>query len=136
LKLSYEVIYSSSFPVVYIWLVGLLHDLLFTQVSLISTHYAISFDSHYNENAHEYKYRVNSKKNSLINSGTLEKKLRTGMAQEVKIHYPCVWLTVFAGAYIAGYNELVFGCCQPGSTHARYVFGYLHADVEPGSHDT
>jgi hypothetical protein len=33
-------------------------------------------------------------------------------------------------------NELVFGCCQLDSTHARCVFGYLHADVEPGSHDT
>jgi hypothetical protein len=35
-----------------------------------------------------------------------------------------------------GYNELVFGCCQSGSTHARYVFGYMRADVEPDSHDT
>jgi hypothetical protein len=25
--------------------------------------------------------------------------------------YPCVWLPVFAGACIAGCNELVFGCC-------------------------
>jgi hypothetical protein len=33
-------------------------------------------------------------------------------------------------------NELVFGCCQLDSTRARCVFGYLHADVEPGSHDT
>lgn len=45
--------------------------LLFIQGSLISTHYAISFDSHYNENAHEYKYRVNRKKiiNQLRNAG-------------------------------------------------------------------
>jgi hypothetical protein len=27
-------------------------------------------------------------------------------------------------------------CCQPGSTHVRCAFGYLHADVESGSHDT
>jgi hypothetical protein len=52
------------------------------------------------------------------------------------IHLPCVWLHVFAGACIAGCNELVFGCCQPGSTRARYVFGYLRADVESGSHGT
>lgn len=49
---------------------------------------------------------------------------------------PCVCLSVFAGTCIVGYNEMVFGCCQPGSTRARCVFGYLRADVEPGSHDT
>jgi hypothetical protein len=49
---------------------------------------------------------------------------------------PCVWLPVFAGACIAGCNGLVFGCCQPGSTRVRCVFGYLRADVESGSHDT
>jgi hypothetical protein len=49
---------------------------------------------------------------------------------------PCVWLPVFVGACVAGCNELVFGCCQPGSTRARCVFGYLHADVESDSHDT
>jgi hypothetical protein len=49
---------------------------------------------------------------------------------------PCVWLHVFAGACIVGCNELVFGCCQPGSTRARCVFGYLRVDVEPGSHDS
>jgi hypothetical protein len=27
----------------------------------------------------------------------------------------CVCLLVFAGACIAGCNELLFGCCQPGS---------------------
>jgi hypothetical protein len=43
---------------------------------------------------------------------------------------------VACGACIVGCNELVFGCCQPGSTRARCVFGYLRADVEPGSHDT
>jgi hypothetical protein len=53
-----------------------------------------------------------------------------------RLYYSCVWLSVFAGACIAGCNELVFGCCQPGSTRARYVFGYLHADVESSSHDT
>jgi hypothetical protein len=49
---------------------------------------------------------------------------------------PCVWLPVFACACIAGCNELMFGCCQPGSMRARCVFGYLLADVESGSHDT
>jgi hypothetical protein len=51
-------------------------------------------------------------------------------------HILCIWLPVFAGACIAGCNELVFDCCQLGYTHARYVFGYLRADVELGSHDT
>jgi hypothetical protein len=49
---------------------------------------------------------------------------------------PCVWLPVFAGACIAGCNELVFGCCQSGSTRAMCVFGYLRTDVELGLHDT
>jgi hypothetical protein len=53
-----------------------------------------------------------------------------------RLHLPCVWLPIFAGVCIAGYNELVFGCCQPGSTHAKYVFGYLRADVKTDSHDT
>jgi hypothetical protein len=48
----------------------------------------------------------------------------------------CVWLTLFVGACIARCNRLVFGCCQLGSTHARYMFGYLRVDVKPGSHDT
>jgi hypothetical protein len=56
--------------------------------------------------------------------------------QSFSSHYPCVWLLVFAGACIAGCNELVFGCYQPGSTCARCVFGYLCTDVESGSHDT
>jgi hypothetical protein len=47
-----------------------------------------------------------------------------------------VWLPVFASACIVGCNELVFGCCQPDSTRARYVFGYLRTNVELGSHDT
>jgi hypothetical protein len=49
---------------------------------------------------------------------------------------PCVWLPVFAGACIAGCNELVFNCYQSGSTRARCVFGYLCTDVKSDSHDT
>jgi hypothetical protein len=49
---------------------------------------------------------------------------------------PCVWLYVFSDACIVGYNELVFGCCQPGSTRAKCVFGYLRIDVESDLHDT
>jgi hypothetical protein len=46
------------------------------------------------------------------------------------------WLSVFAGACIAGCNEMVFSCYQLGYMRARCVFGYLRADVESGSHDT
>jgi hypothetical protein len=59
------------------------------------------------------------------------------MRNDFVIHlYPCAWLPVFAGTCIAGCNELVFGCCQPGSTRVRCVFGYLGTNVESGSHDT
>jgi hypothetical protein len=51
-------------------------------------------------------------------------------------HMPCIWLAVFAGAYITECNKLVFGCCQPGSMRARCVFSYLRADVESDSHGT
>jgi hypothetical protein len=52
----------------------------------------------------------------------------------ILIHVPCVWLTVFIG--IVGCNEVVFGCCQPGSTRARCVFGCLRVDVESCSYGT
>jgi hypothetical protein len=53
------------------------------------------------------------------------------------IHTPCVWLPVFAGACIVGYNELVFYACEVcvwlpacrcGARLARYL---KHPD--PGS---
>jgi hypothetical protein len=43
---------------------------------------------------------------------------------------------VFDGACIVRCNELVFDCCQPGSTRARCVFGYVRVNVESDSHDT
>jgi hypothetical protein len=55
---------------------------------------------------------------------------------DVWIYCPCVWLSVFVGACVAGCNELVFDCCQPSSTRARCVFGYLRADMESDSYDT
>jgi hypothetical protein len=54
-------------------------------------------------------------------------------ARTASISY-IVLLTVFTGN--CGCNELVFGCCQLGSTRMRCVFGYLRADVESNSHDT
>jgi hypothetical protein len=62
--------------------------------------------------------------------------LATACSITVLLHLPYVWLLVFAGVCIMGCNELVFGCCQPSSTPARCVFGYLRADVESDSHDT
>jgi hypothetical protein len=29
----------------------------------------------------------------------------------------------------------LFGCCEPGYTCASSVFGCLHVDLDPGSHD-
>jgi hypothetical protein len=69
-------------------------------------------------------------KNHLIPSLILDKNAST-----IQVLGTC-WLPVFIGACIAGCNELVFGCCQQGSTRARCVFGYLRADVESNSHDS
>jgi hypothetical protein len=54
---------------------------------------------------------------------------------QLATHPTCLVACIYC-ACIAGYNKLVFGRCQPGSTHVRCAFGYLHADVEVGSHDT
>jgi hypothetical protein len=55
-------------------------------------------------------------------------KWSAGMAGEPGARKADVWETAT--------NHALFDCCQPDSTRARCVFGYMRADMEPGSHDT
>jgi hypothetical protein len=53
----------------------------------------------------------------------------------VPIYLGHVWLLASARAWIAGCKQLLFGCCEPGSTRASYVFGCLHIYLDPDSRD-